>query len=119
MTLKPRYVLPLNFRGEDKPLLDQIVLLAKKEDESITSVVRSALNEFAQRRRTALEQGGMHKIEEFCSPVAQFSVNEMLTPSDLKVWEDDEVLAAAKRVRSRKQELEAELKKRGYHNFSW
>ncbi len=57
-------------------------------------------------------------MDEFCTPTAKTSMNEMLTPGQLKLWEDAEVLAAAKGVRSRQQELQAELKRRGY-SFLW
>ena len=93
MVPKPRYVLPLNFREADLPLLNQIFSVAKKQDSNITSVVRSALNEFAERQCT-LDGGGTHKIDEFCSPAAASHFNDMLTPAELKSWEDGEVLAA-------------------------
>ena len=120
MAPKPRYVLPLNFREADKPLLDQIVFLAKKEDANITTVVRSALSEFAARRRATLEQGETHKIEEFCLSnfETKSSLWEMLTPAELKGWEDGELLNAARRIRGRQQEIDSELRKRGYF-FSW
>ena len=120
MAPKPRYVLPLNFRAEDKPLLDQIVLLAKKEDANITAVIRSALSEFAEKRRPALQQGATHKIEEYCPSNfgAETSFSEVLTPAELKGWEDGELLVVAKRIRGRKQEIDSELRKRGYF-FSW
>ena len=120
MTPKPRYVLPLNFRAEDKPLLDRIVLLAKKEDENLTAVIRTALNEFAERRCATLERGETHRIEEFCPPPfgAKPVFGDMLTPARLKRWQDDELLSAAKTIRARKQELDSELRRRGYY-FSW
>jgi len=43
---------------------------------------------------------------------------KVLSPADLKVMLDSDVLWFAKLVRGRKQELEAELKRRGYH-FVW
>ena len=120
MAPKPRYVLPLNFRAEDKPLLDQIVLLAKNEDANITTVVRSALSEFAERRQTMKKQGETHKIEEFCPSNfdAKSSLHDVLTPAELKGWEEGELLKMARRIRGRKQEIDFELRKRGYF-FSW
>jgi len=44
--------------------------------------------------------------------------SKLLTPEDLKLWTDSDVLTLAKQIRSRKQELDFELRKRGYF-FQW
>src|SRR4029077_7977614 len=99
---------------------DQILLLAKKEDANITALIRSALSEFAERRRGILDQYETHKIEEFCTSHfdAKTFFSEVLTPAELKRWEDSELLTAAKKIRGRKHEIDSELRKRGYF-FSW
>jgi len=41
-----------------------------------------------------------------------------LTREELKTWEDSDLIYVAKSIRARKQELEVELRRRGYH-FIW
>jgi hypothetical protein len=43
---------------------------------------------------------------------------EVLSPTELKGWVDSDLLFFAKLIRGRKQEIESELKKRGFH-FVW
>jgi hypothetical protein len=43
MTLKPRWVHPLNFREQDKTIMDAAILLAQREGSDLTNVIRDAL----------------------------------------------------------------------------
>ena len=119
MVLKPRWVVPLNFRLEDKPLLDDIMFLAKKEELNITDIIRDALIEHTRKKLDLREKSGTHKIDEFMvSDSRENSFVKVFTRDELKSWQDGEVLNVAKTVRARKQELEMELRKRGFY-FVW
>jgi hypothetical protein len=119
MVLKPRWVVPLNFRFEDKPLLDSVVLLAKKEELNLTGIIRDALLEYTRKRLDLCETSGTHKIDEFVgTDLKRDFPSGILTREELKTWKDSDLLDVAKSVRARKQELEIELRKRGYH-FIW
>jgi hypothetical protein len=119
MALKPRWVVPLNFRAGDKPLLDDVVFLAKKEDVNVTDIIRDALIEYTGRNLYLCEVIGTRRIDEFLVPgPREVPLSHNLTPEGLKSWEDADVLAFARTVKARKQELEFELKRRGYY-FQW
>jgi hypothetical protein len=119
MVLKPRWVVPLNFRSGDKPLLDNVIFLAKKEELRITDIIRDALIEYTRRKLDLCEASGTHRIDEFiASNFKEDSLSGILTREQLKTWQDSDVINFAKMVRARKQELEFELRRRGYH-FSW
>jgi len=114
MTIKPRWVHPLNFRAEDKGVLDAAIQVAKKEDRSLTNVIRDALRAYTDAK---LQGDANEKLDRFVDePCPQF--RRQLSPEELKSWIDAEVLDTAKLVRARKQELEFELRKRGYY-FRW
>jgi hypothetical protein len=116
MVLKPRWVVPLNFRSEDKALLDNAMFLAKKEELNITEIIRNALTEYTRRKLNLSEAAESHKIDEFLvSNSRENSIPNILTREELKSWQDSDVLSVAKMVRARKQELEIELRKRGYY----
>ena len=119
MVLKPRWVVPLNFRWEDKPLLDNAIFLAKKEECKITDIMREALVEYTRRKLNLCEAGVTHKIDEFVVPNSKVEVfANILTRDELKTWQDNDVLMFAKMIRARKQELEAEIRRRGFY-LSW
>jgi len=119
MAPKPRWVVPLNFRSEDKPLLDNVLFLAKKEELHITDIIRDTLLEYTKRKLDLCEASGTHRIDEFlASNLRQGSLSGILTREELKTWQDSDVTNFAKMVRARKQELEIELRRRGFY-FSW
>jgi hypothetical protein len=119
MVLKPRWVVPLNFRSEDKPLLDNAVLLAKKEELNLTGIIRDALLEYTRKRLGHCETTGTRKIDEFVGTELKRDFHSgILTREELKTWKDSDLLYVAKSIRARKQELEIELRKRGYR-FVW
>ena len=119
MVLKPRWVVPLNFGSGDKPLLDNVMFLAKKEETHITEIIRDALLEYTRRKLDLCEASGTHTIDEFmASNLKDNSLAGILTREELRAWQDSDVMHFAKIVRGRKQELEFELRRRGYH-FSW
>ena len=110
MVPRPRSVVPLNFRSGDKPLLDNVIFLAKKEELHITDIIRDALLEYTKRKLDLCEASGTHRIDEFMA--ANFrddSLSGILTREELKTWQDSDVISFAKMVRARKQELEFEL----------
>jgi hypothetical protein len=119
MVLKPRWVVPLNFRSEDKPLLDNVMFLAKKGDLNVTDIIREALLDYTRNKLDLYEASGTHKMDEFVgSNFMKDSLAGILTPKELKTWQDTDVLNYAKKVRARKQEMELELRRRGYY-FIW
>jgi hypothetical protein len=115
MALKPRRVHPLNFTEQDKAIMDAAVLLAKREGIDLTGVIRDALKEYTASK---LRDEAGQKLDSFIRDVGLSSIKKLLTPEELKALCDAEVLDLAKLVRARKQELETELTKRGYH-FRW
>lgn len=120
MTIKPRWVHPLNFREQDKPVLDQAMELAKREGTDLTNVIRRALQEYVQR--TTAVSSSSAKMDAFLQDGeyrAYPQYTKVLTPEELKEWSDPDLLAFAKFTRSRKQEIHAELKRRGFYMFEW
>jgi hypothetical protein len=115
MTLKPRWVHPLNFREQDKVIMDAAVLLAKREGSDLTNVIRDALKVYTTSK---LREDAGQKLDLFIRDVGLSTIKKILTPEELKALCDPEVLDLAKLVRARKQELEVELIRRGYH-FRW
>jgi hypothetical protein len=116
MVLKPRWVHPLNFREEDKETLDAALQIAKSDGSSLTDVIRIALKEYAGSRLRGNQD--TIKMDDFLRSTVNPQYLEILTPTVLKEWTDNEVLTFAKLVRARRQEIEHELRKRGYF-FEW
>jgi len=115
MALKPRYVFPLNFRSEDLELLNAAVQIAKDETSDLTGIMREALRQYTKSKLNTVNI----KMDEFLDHAKVDGVFlKMLSPTELKGWVDNDLLVFAKLVRGRKQELEAELKRRGFH-FVW
>jgi len=117
MAPRPRWTVPVNMRSQDKDVLDAAMRIAKSEGSDITTVFRTALAEFV---RTRASQTAGRKMDEFLdnSEMANPVYQKILTPVMLGKWSVDEIFHAAKLVRSRKQELDFELRRRGYF-FSW
>jgi len=90
--------------------------LAKKEELHLTVIIRHALLEYTRKK---LDLDETRKIDEFVGTDSKkdFS-SSILTQEELQTWEDSKVLKVAKSIRARKQEVEIELRKRGYHFVS-
>jgi len=115
MALKPRYVFPLNFRSEDLELLNAAVQIAKDETSDLTTVMREALRLYTKSK---LKSGNI-KMDEFLDQVDVDPIfRKVLAPTELKGWVDSDLLRVANLVRGRKQEIESELKRRGFH-YVW
>ncbi|HXQ93377.1 MAG TPA: hypothetical protein VN739_10265 [Nitrososphaerales archaeon] len=114
LTLKPRWVHPLNFREEDKAVLDAAVLVAKNEGSNLTNVIRDALRVYTDQK---LQGDVNQKLDKFVNE-SYPHYRKMLTPEELSEWADADILDFARLIRARKQEIEFELKKRGYY-FQW
>jgi|SRR5579862_8732087 len=117
MAPQPRWTIPINIRQQDKPILDAALLIAKNEGSDITTVFRTALAEFIRIRESQSEG---RRLDEFLddSEILNPFFNTVLTPAELRNWSEARLLQASKLIRSRKEELEAELRKRGYF-FRW
>jgi len=116
MVPQPRWTIPINMRQQDKPVLDAALIIAKSEGSDITTVFRSALAEFVRMRALPNER----KMDEFLEDrtMSNQVYNRVLTPHELESWSEARLLDAAKLIRSRKDELNAELRKRGFF-FKW
>jgi hypothetical protein len=115
--LQPRYTVAINFRRQDKLLLDALKAIADDEGNNITHVFREAIAEYVKKRAQSKEG---RRLDEFLndSAVSTMLNNPILTPAELRNWSEDSLLKAARLVRSRKQELDAALRARGYF-FKW
>jgi hypothetical protein len=116
--LKPRWVHPQNFREEDREILQAALDIAERDKTDLTGVIRTALSEYVKKSQQ--QSGKYSKLDEFLKD-SQFvgeNYSEILTPVRLKQWETEELLDFAKKIRARKEELEAELRRRRYY-FRW
>jgi hypothetical protein len=117
MRLQPRYTVAINFRNQDKLLLDALATIARDEGNNITSVFRAAIAEYLKERAQSKEG---KRLDEFLneSEISSMTCDRILSPAELRNWSDRNLLDAAKLVRSRKQELDSALRSRGYF-FKW
>jgi len=113
---QPRWTIPINIRSQDKPIMDALLEIAVNNRSDITNVVRSALAEYVKRLGSGGESQATSKVDHYLD--SPFAVTKILTPGELNQWTDSDVLALAKVIRARQQELEFELRRRGYR-FSW
>ncbi len=120
MAPRPHWTVPVNFRERDRSVLDSAIVLAEADRTDITSVFRNALAEYVKSRLETQDCGGSKKMDDYLDLTSQgaFPTSKLLSPEELKRWNDSDVLAAAKLVRSRKMELDGELRRRGYF-FKW
>jgi hypothetical protein len=116
MVPEPRWTIPVNIRSKDKPILDAVLNIAKSEGVEITTLVRTALAEFVTRRNG----GSSQKLDNFLADPALSEpfYYQVLSPSKLNGWDEEELLRMAKLIRARKEELDSELRRRGYL-FRW
>lgn len=112
MTLKPRYVHPQTFRESDKGTLDAAILIAKNEGSNLTAVIRDALKVYVTGK---IETFGIRKIDDFLNNSISSDpiYNRLLTPKELRQWPDNNLLDFAKHLKSRKDEIDSELRHRG------
>ena|SRR5579872_3710919 len=123
MVIKPksRWVFPINFREQDQQILETLTRIAREEETTLTDIVRTALKEFTACRARG---NGITKMDLFLENDADFKIRnnptyqEILTPDRLHRWQNEELLRFSRAVRSRKFELEAELRLRGFW-FRW
>jgi len=87
------------------------------EGNNITHVFREAIAEYVKKRAQSKEG---KRLDEFLndSEMSYTPGDKISTPTELMNWSDDNLLDAAKLVRSRKQELDSALRSRGYF-FKW
>jgi hypothetical protein len=81
MALKPRWVHPLNFREQDKQLLDASLETAEKERIDFTSLCRRALQEYVDLH--FMKNDGISKLDEYFKDPkfkALPSITRLLTP---------------------------------------
>lgn len=78
----------------------------------MTNVIREALREY-----TTVKLHG-HTDEKLDKFINHAEFKKLITPEEFKAWTDVEVLEMAKLIRARQQELESELRRRGYY-FRW
>jgi len=114
----PRYTLAVNIRKQDKFILDALILLSQIDRCDITTVARRALEYYVRDRQKSVGEDGERKMDEFMTGNSLHSRQDffstLLTPEILKGFSDTEIIAFAKTVRARHQELDGELRKRGY-----
>jgi hypothetical protein len=117
MAPQPRWTVPVNIRQQDKSVLDAALTIAESDRTDITTVFRNALAEYVKARSGTQGDNESRKIDEYLDSSFRMH-SKLLTPEDLKRWTDSDVLTLAKQIRSRRQELDFELRKRGYF-FQW
>jgi len=108
---------PVNFRQEDKAVLDAAILIGKDEGSSLTGVIRTALKEYVSSK---VRQAPLIKIDDFFDGSINSSEDykQILDPKELEALTDESVLYMARLIRARKEELEYDLRRRGYY-FRW
>ena len=118
LRLKPRWVHPLNFREQDKQLLDASLGIAQREQIDLTNMIRKALSEYVALHSEKM----VPRLDEFIvDPTfkALPPITQLVTPKELEEWSDETLLLVARCLRSRRMELDCELKRRGFLEFRW
>ncbi len=94
--------------------------IAKADGTEITTLIRTALKEYVGIRQEGSQEARSKKMDDYLesSPFELVIHPKPLTREDLRQWADSDVLTAARHVRARKQELDFELRGRGYY-FRW
>jgi hypothetical protein len=106
LKLKPRWVHPLNFREQDKQLLDASLRIAQQEHTDLTNLIRKALSEYV----AVHSKKTMPRLDEYINdPTFKSlpSIAGLLTPKELVEWSDETVLLVARYVKSRRMELDS------------
>jgi hypothetical protein len=118
MVVQPHYTIPVNVRPRDTPTIQAAKEIAQRENKQMTTIFREALAEYVDRRKLS---AGSFKLEQYIgseSVTNNGSLEKVLVPGALKLWGDSELLSFAKKLRARTQEIDAELRRRGYY-FKW
>jgi hypothetical protein len=119
LRLKPRWVHPLNFREQDKQLLDASLDIAQREHTDLTNLIRESLKEYVTLHS---ERNKSPRIDEYIQDPtlkALPPITKLLTPNELEEWSDETLLLTARYVKARRMELDSELKRRGFLEFRW
>jgi hypothetical protein len=118
VTPQPTFTFPVSFRQVDRPIFDALVSIAQKEGRSASNIFRTALTEYAESKTRSDSAG--RKLDEFFdkSVMSAPVYHEILTPAELRRWTEGDLFHAAKLVRGRKDEIDHELRRRGYV-FRW
>jgi hypothetical protein len=74
VALKPRWVHPLNFREQDKEIMDAAVLLARREGSDLTTVIREALKMYTTSK---LREDASQKLDSFIRDVGLSSIKKL------------------------------------------
>lgn len=117
---KFRWTHPQNFRSQDKSLLDASLDIAQRERTDLTNVIRKALQEYVAHHSE--KERSVSKLDEFIKDPtfkALPPITRLLTPKELGEWSDETLLLVARYLRSRRMELDCELKRRGFLEFRW
>lgn len=118
METKFRWTHPQNFRSQDKAILDASLAIAQREHTDLTNLIRTALREYVEQHA----EETVPKLDEYIRDPTYKAlppITKILTPSELKEWSNDSLLLVARHLRSRKMELDAEIRKRGFLEFRW
>ena len=113
MVLRAHFTVPVNFRSRDRPIMEAALEIAEEEHVTITALFRNAMSDYVlKKKRDSVDA----KLEHFLEPRIPSceTLDKVLTPEILKGWSDQDLLSMTRKVRARTEELEAELKKRGY-----
>src|SRR5271157_1563802 len=88
LKLKPRWVHPLNFREQDKQLLDASLVIVQREHTDFTNLIRKALQEYVALHS---EKAGPRLDEFIVDPTfkALPPITRLLTSKELGEWNDE------------------------------
>ena len=93
---------PLNFRQEDKPLLDASLCLAEGEHSNLTNVIRHALQEYVSTHSRKDDAPALDEFMKDPTYKALPPVTKLLSPEDLRDWSDETLLLFARNIRARR-----------------
>jgi len=98
--------------------LDASLVIVQLEHTDLTNLIRKALHEYVALHS---EKAGPRLDEFIKDPTfkALPPITKLLTPQELREWTDETLLLIARYLRSRKMELDCELRKRGFLQFRW
>ncbi|MFI5420242.1 MAG: hypothetical protein ACHQ1H_04685 [Nitrososphaerales archaeon] len=114
MVVQPHFTVPVNIRPQDRLLMDAALEIVRNENKSMTWLFRQALQEYVEKRKIGKGSLRLEEYFETLRPQATGSLEKVLSREELAKWGDQELLATAKKVKARVEELQAELKRRGF-----
>lgn len=100
--------------------------IAEREKTDLTHIIRDALQLYANTKREQLANGGSthpsipgEKIEDYLEHPGSLHeparIDGVLKPCDLDLWSEEILLRYAKHLRSRKEEVDSALRRRGFY----